>query len=105
VSAQDPPDTGREELTQEQAEEQTEDQTAGPRYGRRRRAPRYGSFVFTGVLIGIVLALIVSFSRPATGQFSQNSVVGYVAAIFGLTGALIGAGAAIFFDRRKPPTT
>jgi hypothetical protein len=76
---------------------------SAPRYGRPRRAPRYGSFVFTGVVVGVVLALIVSFGRPATGQFSQNSVIGYVAAIFGLTGALVGAAAAVFFDRRKPP--
>ena len=75
-----------------------------PRYGRRRRAPRYGSFVFTGVVVGVVLAVIVSFGRPATGQFSQNSVVGYVAAIFGLVGALVGAVAAVLLDRRKPPT-
>jgi membrane associated rhomboid family serine protease len=73
-----------------------------PRYGRPRRAPRYGSFVFTGVVVGVVLALIVSFGRPATGQFSQNSVIGYVAAIFALTGALVGAAAAVFFDRRRP---
>ena len=29
-------------------------------------------------------------------------MIGYVAAIFGLTGALVGAAAAVFFDRRKP---
>ena len=87
-----------------QPETETEPATRpdGVRYGRRRRAPRYGSFVVTGVIVGVVLALIVSLSRPATGQFSQNSVVGYVAAIFGLTGALVGAAAAVFFDRRKP---
>jgi membrane associated rhomboid family serine protease len=91
--------------TEPPPEVETPDPPDGPRYGRRRRAPRYGSFVVTGVIVGVVLALIVSLSRPATGQFSQNSVIGYVAAIFGLIGALIGAFAAILLDRRKPPTT
>jgi hypothetical protein len=74
---------------------------AGTRYGRRRRAPRYGSFLATGALVGIVLGVVLSFSRPATGQFSQNSVVGYVAATLGLLGALLGAAVAILLDRRR----
>ncbi len=76
------------------------DRPRGPRYGRPRRAPRYGSFVVTGAVVGIVLAVVVSLSQPATGQFSQNSVVGYVAAIFGLVGALAGAALAVLLDRR-----
>ena len=106
MTAQDPgeleaePQPGPE--PQPQTGSEPGEQPGGLRYGRRRRAPRYGSFVVTGVIVGVVLALIVSLSRPATGQFSQNSVIGYVAAIFGLTGALIGAAAAVFFDRRKP---
>jgi hypothetical protein len=56
--------------------------------------------VASGALLGIVLGVIVSLSQPATGQFSQNSVVGYVAAIFGLIGALAGAALAVLLDRR-----
>ena len=70
------------------------------RYGRRRRAPRYGSFLVTGAVLGLVLGVILSFSRPSTGQFSQNSVVGYVAAILGLIGGLVGAAVAVLLDRR-----
>lgn len=73
------------------------------RYGRRRRAPRYGSFLVTGALLGIVLGVALSFSRPSTGQFSQNSVVGYVAATLGLVGALLGAVIAVLLDRRSSP--
>jgi hypothetical protein len=72
----------------------------GPTYGRPRRAPRYGSFVVTGALAGIVLGVVLSLSQPATGQFSQNSVIGYVAAILGLVGALAGAALAVLLDRR-----
>lgn len=71
------------------------------RYGRARRAPRYGSFVVTGALVGVVLGLVLSLARPATGQFSQNSVIGYVAATLGLLGALFGAGVAVLLDRRR----
>jgi hypothetical protein len=73
-------------------------------YGRVRRAPRYGSFVVTGAVVGVAIALILSLSRPATGEFSQNSVVGYVAATLGLLGALAGAGVAVLLDRRRPRT-
>jgi hypothetical protein len=77
---------------------------AGVRYGRLRRAPRYGSFVVTGAVIGAVIGLVLSVSRPSTGQFSQNSVIGYVAATLGLLGALLGAGVAVLLDRRRPRT-
>ncbi len=73
---------------------------SAPRYGRPRRAPRYGSFVATGALVGIVLGVVLSLSQPASGQFSQNSVVGYVAAILGLVGALVGGAVAVLLDRR-----
>jgi hypothetical protein len=72
-----------------------------PVYGRIRQAPRYGSFVATGAILGVVLGIVLSFSRPSTGDFSQNSVVGYVAAILGLIGALIGGALAVLMDRRR----
>jgi hypothetical protein len=72
------------------------------RYGRRRRAPRYGSFLVTGAIIGIALGVVLSFARPSTGDFSQNSVVGYVAATLGLIGALIGGAIAVVLERRRP---
>jgi hypothetical protein len=81
------------------------DERDGVRYGRVRRAPRYGSFVVTGAAVGVVIALVLSLSRPATGQFSQNSVIGYVAATLGLLGALAGAGVAVLLDRRRPRTS
>ena len=72
------------------------------RYGRFRRAPRYGSFVVTGAAVGVVIAVILSLSRPATGEFSRNSVIGYLAATLGLLGALLGAAVAVLLDRRGP---
>jgi hypothetical protein len=87
-------------MTDDRPPPPADDAPVSVRFGRRRRAPRYGSFVATGVIVGVVLAIVLSLSRPATGEFSQNSVIGYVAAIFGLVGALLGAGLAVVLDRR-----
>lgn len=77
-----------------------------PRYGRLRRAPRYGSFVATGALlgiaIGVVLAAIEAMRSSGSGEFSVNTVLGYVAATLGLLGALLGGCLAVLLDRRKP---
>jgi hypothetical protein len=91
-------------VTDESPEPPTDEQPSGPRIGRVRRAPRYGSFVATGVIVGVVLGVaavvIVAAVRPTSDQFSENSVIGYVAAILGLIGAVIGAALAVLFDRR-----
>lgn len=82
-------------------DEATPEEQPVVRYGRKRRAPRYGSFVATGAIVGVVLGLVLSLARPASGDFSQNSVIGYVAATLGLLGALLGAGVAVLLDRRR----
>jgi hypothetical protein len=68
---------------------------------RLRRAPRYRSFVFTGVLVGLALAGVVATAAPLTGGYSLRAVYAYVALPLGLIGALIGAGAAILLERRR----
>ena len=98
--SEEPAGTNADPVPADRSDQTAEQGSAEPRYGRPRRAPRYGSFVASGALLGIVLGVIVSLSQPATGQFSQNSVVGYVAAIFGLIGALAGAALAVLLDRR-----
>jgi hypothetical protein len=79
------------------------------RYGRRRRAPRYGSFLVTGAIlgiaIGIALSLVQSLRDSDSSEFSLNTVVGYVAATLGLVGALLGAGLAVLLDRRGRPSS
>jgi hypothetical protein len=79
------------------------------RYGRRRRAPRYGSFLVTGAILGIALGLLLSVIQSLrdkdSSQFSLNTVAGYVAATLGLVGALLGAGVAVLLDRRGRPSS
>jgi hypothetical protein len=98
--SEEPAGESPETAVDDTSERTAEHVRVGPRYGRPRRAPRYGSFVVSGALVGIVLGVVLSLSQPATGQFSQNSVVGYVAAILGLLGALAGATLAVLLDRR-----
>ena len=57
-----------------------------------------------GVLLGAGLSLVQSSGNQANGQFSVNTVLGYVAAILGLLGALLGAGLAVVLDRRRGRT-
>ncbi len=88
------------EETPDQPDPRPADPATGPQIGRVRRAPRYGSFVVTGAIVGIVLAVVVSYAWSSASEFSQNSVVGYVAATLGLIGALLGAVLAVLLDRR-----
>jgi hypothetical protein len=103
VSTPDGPDDAPEAVAPEAVAPEADAPDSEPpvRYGRRRRAPRYGSFLATGAILGIALGVALSFARPSTGQFSENSVAGYVAATFGLVGALIGAAVAVILDRRR----
>jgi hypothetical protein len=68
---------------------------------RLRRAPRYGSFGFSGVLVGIVSGLVLALSFPAASNYSTQTIAGYFAAIFGLIGAVLGLGVAVLIERRR----
>jgi uncharacterized integral membrane protein len=73
----------------------------GPVYGRVRHAPRYGSFVSTGAILGIVVGVVLALQWQSRAEFSVNTVAGYVAAILGLIGALLGGALAVLLDRRR----
>lgn len=91
-------EAGAEAGAEAEAEESSEAEPAGY---RMRRAPRYGAFGFTGVLVGVVFGAVLAMSFQATGDYSAQTILGYFIAIFGLFGALFGAAAAVFLDRRK----
>lgn len=96
------PDPGFDELDQA-AQEQAGVTPAGePVQLRMRRAPRYGSFGATGLVVGIVIGLVIALSHPAGGDYSQRTIAGYFAVGLGLLGALLGLGAALLFERRRP---
>ncbi|HEY6797347.1 MAG TPA: hypothetical protein VI248_21945 [Kineosporiaceae bacterium] len=76
---------------------------AGPAPATLRRAPRYGPFIGTGVVIGAVIGVVLTIAVPDDGRFSTGAVLGYLAVSLGLLGGLLGGAAAVLVDRRTHP--
>lgn len=106
----DPQDTTPDELPTEQELEQV------ARDATVRRAPKIGAFITAGALIGIVLgfliALLFAQANPedlaaSQGQafisaFEGEGAIRFLSAVAGgCVGALLGAGAAVWADRRS----
>ena len=68
-----------------------------------RRAPRYRAFVGTGVVLGVVVALLLTTVFPDDGRFSTASVLGYLAVILALVGGLLGAVVALAVEAAARP--
>ncbi len=67
-----------------------------------RRAPRYGAFVRTGVLLGGLIGwLLAILFTGTTGEGRTGVILLTTVALAGL-GALVGAGLASLADRRSP---
>ena len=77
--------------------------------GRVRRAPKFSVFLLVGAVLGLVVALILTFAfdgtagvSPNTGiQYSQAQVFGFLALICVTVGVLLGGLVALVFDRRS----
>jgi hypothetical protein len=83
------------------SEDEPREEPPAPEEYRMRRAPKYLPFGLTGIVLGVVVGLLLAYSRPADGDYSQQTVAGYFAAILGLVGALLGFGVAILIERRR----
>jgi hypothetical protein len=74
---------------------------------RMRRAPKYGVFLLLGTLLGLLAALILTFSfsgnaeaSPFTGaRYSDLQVFGFVALICVPIGLAVGGAVALILDR------
>ena len=66
-----------------------------------RRAPRYGAFIRTGVVLGIVIGWMVAAAPPSAPDESRASVIGFTVFALAVLGALLGAGFAVVADRRS----
>lgn len=74
---------------------------------RVRRAPRYGVFLLLGALLGVLAALILTFSfsgnaeaSPFTGaRYSDLQVFGFVLLACIPTGLAVGGAVALVLDR------
>ena len=66
-----------------------------------RRHPRYGAFLLTGGVVGLVVAVVAGLAgSPDPGQ-SRGPLIGYLAVLLGLLGALLGGVVALVLDRRR----
>ena len=72
-----------------------------PRQVRFRRAPRYRAFVVTGVLVGVVAALVIARLGPSSASYSTGTTAGYLVVVLGLIGAVLGGAVAVLAERRS----
>lgn len=79
---------------------------AMPRF-RRTRTPKYPVFIGLGVVLGVVVAGVVTLltpldADPVTGQqYSLGKVLGYLSLVLALVGGLLGGLVAVLLDRRR----
>jgi len=66
-----------------------------------RRAPRYGAFIRAGVLLGAAVGAFAAALAPGAATVPWSAAVGITAFALAGLGALIGAGFAVFADRRS----
>jgi hypothetical protein len=68
------------------------------------RSPKYGAFLVTGALVGVVLAVISGLMGTGDGSMGTGQLIGYLAMVFGLLGALLGGAVAVVIERfSRPP--
>jgi hypothetical protein len=84
----------------EDGEQERASEPSPPR-ARIRRAPRFARFTLSGVVAGVLIALIASALLPGQApQFSDRVVTGYLVAVGALLGGVAGAGLGVLADRR-----
>jgi hypothetical protein len=69
------------------------------------RSPRYGAFLVTGALVGVALAVVSGLMGTGDGSIGTGQLIGYLAMVFGLLGALLGGAVAVVIERfSRPPS-
>ncbi len=66
-----------------------------------RRRPRFGRFIGTGAVLGIVLGIVISFASMNPQGYSDRTAAGFLAAFFGLIGALVAAIVAVLLAGKE----
>ncbi|MCS4277368.1 hypothetical protein D9V34_04055 [Mycetocola lacteus] len=66
---------------------------------RVRRSPKYFTFIVIGGALGILTAMILTFSFPKNEDFSQGQIFGFLALVCVVVGIAIFGSLAILLDR------
>ena len=64
------------------------------------RRPRFAAFMGTGILVGVVAAVVLVLLAPENETFTRTQSAMYLALVLGMVGAVAGGAVAVMFDRR-----
>jgi len=64
-----------------------------------RRSPKYLTFMVTGIILGIIAALILTFALPNESEFTLTQIFGFMLLITGTVGGTLGLIFALIVDR------
>jgi hypothetical protein len=64
-----------------------------------RRAPRYPAFIGLGVVLGALVALVLTFAFPESGEYDRGQVFGFLLLWCGAFGAALGGVTALVIER------
>ena len=64
-----------------------------------RRSPKFLAFMIAGIIVGIVAALILTFSLPNDSEFTLTQIFGFMLLITGTLGGTLGLVFALIADR------
>jgi uncharacterized BrkB/YihY/UPF0761 family membrane protein len=66
---------------------------------RVRRSPKVGVFLVLGLVVGLLVALVLTVATPDDGKFNSAQVFAYIALIFAPIGAAVFGLVAVVLDR------
>ncbi|MDN5605531.1 MAG: hypothetical protein L0G59_08965 [Kocuria sp.] len=95
------PDPDRHEPENGPAEDQSTDRGPAEREVVVRRAPSVIAFLITGLVIGLIVAVLSTVLGPADQKYTTGAIFGMMAVIFGTAGAVLGALVGLIADRRS----
>ena len=64
-----------------------------------RRSPKFLTFMVVGIILGILVALILTFALPNDSQFTLTQIFGFLLLFTGTIGGTLGLVFALIVDR------
>jgi uncharacterized membrane protein HdeD (DUF308 family) len=64
-----------------------------------RRSPKYLAFMIAGIIVGIIAAMVLTFSLPNDSEFTLTQIFGFMLLITGTLGGTLGLVFALIVDR------